>query len=111
MESFFITVENKNSGITVYEIKRKALDGVKKVVYSVKSKDTGPIFYVTTEKETWIQVGPMSVVYDQGLIEKIGKEIELEDDENFNEYDEEAELRRMFPDEDSMEGFDWTLGD
>ena len=35
---------------------------------------------------------------------------ELNDVEN-EDYDEEAELKNMFPDEDSEEGFDWTLED
>lgn len=39
----------------------------------------------------------------------IGQQIEeLRNVEN-DDYDEETELQNMFPDEDSEEGFDWTL--
>lgn len=107
---FKICIHDKKQEEHSFLIKRLDYSGEKIVTYQIYYAKENFRIRFTKTKSGWDNklIGGDSV--DDRLLDELCDQIEDEDLEVFNDYNEEDELKRMFPDE-SMEGFDWTLGD
>jgi len=108
MEAFKLKLETHKTGLVTYLISKENGEEPR---YRVQEEGTSNIHLLRKVNDQWSEHAAPGRKLDQEILEIIGERIELNDDESFSDYNEEEELRRMFPDEDSREGFDWTLGD
>jgi hypothetical protein len=78
-----------------------------KAVYTViPAGGDKPFTLIKQDNSDWICGSPN---YDQKTIDQLILKIEEQETDHSNDYDQEQELKNMFPDSDSLEGFDWTL--